>query len=72
MLLPGKELRDTGLRRLWEPLQQGGILEHGFFGLLHVVLQLLQKNEWSPNASFLHIPIPCTLPLQQHLGESLP
>ena len=33
------------LSRLWESVQETGILEKGFFCLLHIVLQLLRKKQ---------------------------
>lgn len=39
------------LRGQWEAIQESGIVDQGFFRLLHVTLQFLEEKRWSPNIS---------------------
>lgn len=41
----------AGLRELRKSIQESGILEKVFFGLLYITLQLLEKTQWSENIS---------------------
>lgn len=45
VLLTREEHMGVRLCRLWESIQESGILEKGFFCLLHFMLKLLEKKK---------------------------